>query len=122
MPWIDMSWCETMPLDRSGVDLVPGQRMKAGTRQPPSQLVSFWLRNGVLAASGQVSFAIRDGRRAAREMRDRLDNLGLISFCKTTGGKGLHVCSAIGDRQEQQALVAGGRGVRSRPLSADGAG
>ena len=37
--------------------ILPGQRMNAGTRQPPSQLVSFWLRNGVLAPSGQVSFS-----------------------------------------------------------------
>ena len=31
----------------------------------------------------------------ARELHERLDMLGLISFCKTSGGKGLHVVTPI---------------------------
>ena len=32
---------------------------------------------------------------SAREIRDRLAQLGLVSFCKTTGGKGLHVVTPV---------------------------
>ena len=44
---------ETISFETSPALMRPGQRIIAGTRNAPSQLVSFSLRNGVVAASGQ---------------------------------------------------------------------
>ena len=48
------SWCCTISLDIVPAFIFPGQRTSIGTRNAPSQLVFFSLRNGVIAPSGQV--------------------------------------------------------------------
>ncbi len=55
---------------------------------------------------------------AAREIRQRLEGLGLVGFCKTTGGKGLHVVTPLSDGLDWPAAKAFARKVCAR-MAAD---
>ena len=58
---------------------------------------------------------------AAVRLRKHLAGFGLAAFCKTTGGKGLHVVTAAGARQEEPRL-AGGEELRPGGVPAPGGG
>lgn len=55
---------------------------------------------------------------AAREVRERLDGLGLRSFVKTTGGKGLHVVLPVEPTSDWREVKSFAKGV-SAEMAAD---
>lgn len=59
--------------------------------------------------------------KAAREVRDRLEDVGLESWVKTTGGKGLHVVAPLARRSTWEEVREFARGV-AEAMVRDGPG
>ena len=57
---------------------------------------------------------------SAREIRDRLEDLGLVSFCKTTGGKGLHVVTPLAAKGINWSIAKAFARDVCRAMAADG--
>jgi bifunctional non-homologous end joining protein LigD len=53
-----------------------------------------------LDPAGDVDFTVVVA--GAREIHDRLEAVGLVSFCKTTGGKGLHVVTPLAPARRER--------------------
>ncbi|MGE3143319.1 MAG: non-homologous end-joining DNA ligase, partial [Hyphomonadaceae bacterium] len=64
-----------------------------------------------------LSFA--DVREAARDIRDILQSLGLVSFPLLTGGKGVHVIAPIARRHAWPAVQAFAKGLAGKIAAAD---
>jgi bifunctional non-homologous end joining protein LigD len=64
------------------------------------------------------TWTFADVIKAAHDVRARLEPWGFVSFCKTTGGKGLHVVTPLSAKGIDWAESAR---LRSRRLPGDGA-